>query len=317
MRILTIELGTLILRWTVVALFLMVCNDCTAQIQQAWVARYNNGISNGTNQAVKMALDAAGNIYVTGFSQNSNSQLGYVTIKYAPNGNQLWVTRYDSTSYTEAKPVAMALDSNNNIFVTGSALTVKYDSNGNQLWTAPYAGTTLACGPAGDVYVGGFGTNFNTVKLAPSGTNVWLTTYGDVGPTISQSVLVDSGNNVYVSGLDAYYLNNCNECSGFPYVTLTTIKYAPNGTQIWKTSESQGYVSDMQVNGAVIDSSNDLYLVSSWDYSVNVYITSKYASDGNVTWTKFPAGGNVNNTAYGLPLTGSNNLLLVGQLFHS
>ena len=30
-----------------------------AQIQQAWVARYNNGIANGTNQATKMALDSA------------------------------------------------------------------------------------------------------------------------------------------------------------------------------------------------------------------------------------------------------------------
>src|SRR5208282_2449026 len=58
-----------------------------AQIQQAWVARYNNGITNGTNQAVKMALDSAGNIYVTGSSQNANSSLGYVTMKYAPTGN--------------------------------------------------------------------------------------------------------------------------------------------------------------------------------------------------------------------------------------
>src|ERR1700733_12577930 len=110
MRILTIELGTLILRWTVVALFLMVCNDCTAQIQQAWVARYNNGIANGTNQAVKMALDAGGNIYITGFSQNTNTNLGYVTIKYAPNGNQLWASRYDSTNSPMATPSGFVLD---------------------------------------------------------------------------------------------------------------------------------------------------------------------------------------------------------------
>jgi hypothetical protein len=48
---------------------------CSAisQIQQAWAVHYNNGILNGTNQAVKMALDSAGNIYVLGFSQNTNS----------------------------------------------------------------------------------------------------------------------------------------------------------------------------------------------------------------------------------------------------
>jgi hypothetical protein len=52
-------------------LFLILTSLATrpaaAQIQQAWVARYNNGITNGTNQAVKMALDASGNIYVTRF----------------------------------------------------------------------------------------------------------------------------------------------------------------------------------------------------------------------------------------------------------
>ena len=55
---------------------------------------YKNGIANGTNQAVKMALDSSGNIYVTGFSQNTNSNLGYVTIKYDTNGQQLWSAQY-------------------------------------------------------------------------------------------------------------------------------------------------------------------------------------------------------------------------------
>ena len=44
-----------------------------AQIQQAWAVHYNNGILNGTNQAVKIALDAKGNIYVLGFSQNTST----------------------------------------------------------------------------------------------------------------------------------------------------------------------------------------------------------------------------------------------------
>jgi hypothetical protein len=177
-----------------------------AQIQQAWVARCNNGITNGTNQAVKTVLDTAGNIYVTGFSQNANSNLGCVTIKYAPNGNQLWASRFDSTNSTDATPSALALDLSNNVILTGSALTVKYDSNGNQLWTAPYAGTALAVDSNANVYVAGFSTDFGTVKISPQGTNVWSTTYVDsYGPTVSQAVLVDSANNIYVSGLDSYY----------------------------------------------------------------------------------------------------------------
>jgi len=55
-------------------------NPAFSQIQQAWVARYNNGIANGNHQALKMALDGSGNIYITGFSQNTNGQSGYATI---------------------------------------------------------------------------------------------------------------------------------------------------------------------------------------------------------------------------------------------
>jgi len=87
-------------------IFALVTSSVTAQLQQAWVAKYNNGITNGTNQAVRMALDSGGNIYVTGFSQNALSNLGYVTIKYAPNGNQIWATRFDSTIYPIASPTS-------------------------------------------------------------------------------------------------------------------------------------------------------------------------------------------------------------------
>jgi hypothetical protein len=217
--------------------FLTRGHDCAAQIQQAWVARYNNGIANGTHQAVKMALDSAGNIYLTGFSQNSAGNLGYVTMKYAPNGNQLWATRYDTGS--SVTPAAMVLDASNNVIVTGSALTVKYDANGNQLWTAPYAGTALAVDSNGYVYVAGFSQNFATEKLTPQGSNVWQTTYVEsYGPTVSQSVLVDSGNNVYVSGLDSYYsFNDPPIYNNVVFVSLTTIKYGSDGNQIWKAGQ--------------------------------------------------------------------------------
>ena len=182
-------------------MWILLSINFTAQIQQAWSARYNNGIPNGTNQAVKMALDSAGNIYDLGFSQNTNTNLGYITIKYAANGTQLWAARYDDTNYPTATPSAFALDTSNNVVVTGDALTVKYDSNGNQLWAAPYNGSALAIDPGGNAIVTGVGSNFSTVKLGPSGSNLWAATYPDpVGPAWSQVVLADSNSNVYIAG---------------------------------------------------------------------------------------------------------------------
>jgi len=61
-----------------IVLFLLIALTALragAQIQQAWVAHYNNGIPEGTHQAVKVALDSAGNIYVTGASQGISGSL--------------------------------------------------------------------------------------------------------------------------------------------------------------------------------------------------------------------------------------------------
>jgi len=207
MKTLNLELRTLNLRLAIVAIVAIGCNNGVAQVQQAWVAHYNNGILNGTNDAVKMALDSIGNINITGLSQNTNTNLGYVTIKYAPNGTQLWATRYDSTNYPLATPTAIAIDGRNDVFVTGNALTVKYDSNGNEVWIAPYSGTALAVDTNGNSVVTGISTSFGTVKLNPNGSNVWVATYpSSYGPGLGQQVVTASDGSVYVAG---YYTFLC------------------------------------------------------------------------------------------------------------
>jgi hypothetical protein len=118
-------------------LLLLVAMSSFAQIQQAWVAKYNNGISNGNHQALKATLDSSGNIYVLGVSQNANTNTGYVTLKYSPNGVQMWAARMDTTNFSNANPTAFVLDSSNDVVVTGTSGTVKYNAQGNLLWTAP------------------------------------------------------------------------------------------------------------------------------------------------------------------------------------
>jgi hypothetical protein len=309
----------------------VVAFSADAQIQQAWAAHYDNGITNGTNQAVKMALDSSGNIYVTGFSQNTNNNMGYVTIKYAPNGAQLWAARYDSTNYPTATPSALALDSSNNAIVTGSALTVKYDTNGNQLWTAPYGGTALtvfggiyihvyngtalAVDAGANVYVTGYGTNFNTVKLNPQGSNVWFTTYADVGPTLSQVVLVDSQSNIWVAGSDTYtYYGQGGRTEGF-YEQLAVVKYDNNGKQLWSTTYNPGGpVGQVQVQGAAFDALANLYLVCGFSGVYLEYGTFKYSSSGNLIWSVSPSD-DVNDLAQGLAVDKNGDSVVTGKCF--
>jgi hypothetical protein len=66
-----------------------------AQVDTAWVRRYAGPY--GDDYASAIAVDGAGNVYVTGASRGSGAGYinDYVTVKYDSLGNEQWVARYN------------------------------------------------------------------------------------------------------------------------------------------------------------------------------------------------------------------------------
>jgi uncharacterized delta-60 repeat protein len=186
-----------------------------------WLRRYD-GPANGADWANALALDAAGNIYVTGSSQGTTTDVDFATVKYAPDGTRLWVARYDgpSSGFDEARAIAVDADG---IYVTGTSTgdgtradyaTVKYDLSGRQEWVVRYDGPAgrfdeprgTALDGAGGICVTGFsvgsgtGSDYATLRYATTGLaeaapDASRITSG-IGPTIVREVLVlapDSG----------------------------------------------------------------------------------------------------------------------------
>jgi uncharacterized delta-60 repeat protein len=82
--------------------------------EELWVERYDN---NGDDEAADIAIDTAGNIYVTGRSQDGGD-FDYFTIKYDSSRNMVWRVRYDNT-YGDDEARALVIDSLGNVYVTG------------------------------------------------------------------------------------------------------------------------------------------------------------------------------------------------------
>jgi outer membrane protein assembly factor BamB len=169
---------------------------------QQWVRSYNGGF--GSDSPADLIVDAAGNVYVTGQSTGSGTNDDYATIKYDAAGNQQWVRRYDGPSTVVAndydRAVALAVDGNGNVFVTGNSsddfATVKYDASGTEIWVRRYNGpgagadwaTSVAVDASGNSYVCGasFGNSttqydFATLSYDAAGTVRWTERYNGPG----------------------------------------------------------------------------------------------------------------------------------------
>jgi hypothetical protein len=88
----------------------------------AWIRRYN-GPDSGTDGAAAIAVNAFGNVYVTGQSFTTGTDDDYVTIKYYPNGDTAWVRKYNRPIDGPDESHAIAVDAQGYVYVTGGFAT--------------------------------------------------------------------------------------------------------------------------------------------------------------------------------------------------
>lgn len=344
--------------------------------QELWVRRHTTGQS---QIAEALAVDAAGNVYVTGWQKVFSAGIDVLTLKYSPTGALLWEQRYPSPGGNN-QPNDIALDASGNIYVAGASwvtaqqdfdmLLLKYDTNGNLLWDRTLdngdgqldtayemaidpAGNAILAGytepnaylakysPTGDLLWDrehiGFSTNDEwrrietdatgniyvlgeisppgqpnhlwTTKYDPSGNILWERTYTG---TASQScyagglaIMPDGG--VAISG-QSWDLPS--------HISIVTIRYAPDGTELWQRLEKAGY-AHASGDDVVVDAEGRVY-VTGYGYNISYredIITLGYTPDGDRLWTQIYANPEPKGSDYpqAMAVDGAGNVFVAAH----
>lgn len=317
----------------------------SAQVIEEWRATYS-GLYGG-DFVKSMCIDSYGNVYVTGESQRSQYIYDYATVKFNKwGGNLIWAARYNWPGDTMggATAYSIALDKNDNVYVTGTApvtisglrgkiTTVKYDSSGSQKWVAIFYDELYQAFPAGRVsiavsnsfhiYVAGSacftnGYNYTLIKYDSSGVQQWVAKYHGPGTQVDavnqpSCIVLDDKENIYVSGVST---------GDTTYNDIATIKFDSSGTQKWVARYNGPANLGDSATGIKVDNSGNVYVTGVacrriYQFGARYdYVTIKYDSSGNQKWESLYRGDTSsysNNFSNSIAVDNWGNVYVTGE----
>ncbi|QXE92616.1 S8 family serine peptidase [Geomonas subterranea] len=295
-----------------------------------WSQSYHNG---NDEWARGVALDSGGSVYVTGGVHDPTSVIDFftdvpfATIKYTPQGDQLWNRTFGDGKVDTATGVVV--DAAGNAYVAGyntygypylhDALLVKYDAAGNQLWsTSLHAADvdrifSVALDGSGNVYLGGtsgvhgadgwYRYQYQTLKYSPDGTLLWSRNYSEATGSdwwIATAVAAGADGSVYVSGEG-----------------LRLVKYTPQGEFVWSKVVPVNGVNghELTIRSLAVGKKGQIYAAGSfYTGSGTGYAIAKLDAAGTILWTKEITGSTKGYIIIALTLD-NNDALYVSRPF--
>lgn len=289
-----------------------------------WVSNYT-GTGNGTDRATALATDDDCNVYVTGYSFDSGSDLDYATIKYDSLGKELWVKRYNGPGNSTDVAKSLVVDTIGNVYITGFSegagtsndyATIKYDSDGLLQWIQRFDGAvrgidvanSLTIDDKGNVYVNGRSfsrTGFfdiTTIKYhGKTGILGWVAITADSLPfselrsfkeqiVRTDPIVTDGSGNIYIATSTGSGSNS----------DFLTIKLNTSGSMVWAELFDGMNLFDA-AKTITVDKDNDVYVsgISQLTLDTMGYAVVSYYANGAVKWSNiYDAGlnpGSVNN----------------------
>jgi hypothetical protein len=268
--------------------------------------------SPGLDEGLGIAVDSYDNILMTGsFSGTVDFGGGPLTsasssgdlflVKYSPTGSHLWSKRF-----TGSKGYAVAVDSYDNILLTGAF--------GG---TVDFGGGAKTSAGSIDVFL---------VKFSPTGSHIWSKTFGDTSYDGGNSVAVDNSGNVVLTG----YFQGTVDFGGGPLTgaggkDIFIAKFSPTGSHLW--SERFGGTYDQEATAVAVDGNDNIIVTGpfrnmvdfgggpfyTYTYLYSDIFIAKLSSTGSHIWSKrFGYGDLDSQTSASVAVDSGGNSVLTG-----
>jgi hypothetical protein len=273
------------------------------------------GINTEEGQAI--LISSTDDIYVAGYTQ-----YGFIfLLKYNSTGDLQWSDVWSGSGICSG----MAIDKNNNIFLTGytvrwiaegsAMFLLKYNTSGGLEWNRTYGGgptdgaTGIVVDSSDNIYLGGdIGQDICLVKFDNSGVWQWNRSWSTAGGTWSKGITIDSSDNIYLVGDGSYLDDSVLRWQKF------LLKYNKNGvlqwSNIWDDITAPDFIPRL-INGITLDSSNNIYLATqTTDDNLEI---QKLDSSGNKKWD-YAFGGTWEDSCNGIVIDTQNNIYITGKL---
>ncbi len=300
-------------------------------LNEVWRFVYD-GAGSYDDRGKDVTVDAAGNIYVTGYSMEGSSAWvspDAITLKLDASGNLVWKAIYDGPDGKHDEGRAIVVDGSGNVYVAGHSsnqqsqwaiLLLKYDADGNLLWAVRHNGSagnsfaiSMALTANGVVLTGVASDNGGdvlTMAYDADGNQLWKDQFNSQGTSEDQpfDIAVDGEGNVIVGAtVDGTIFD--------PTRDYAVLKYDASGNLVWM-QRYDGPANDWDdLNAIDLDIKNNIY-VTGQSNGVDTgpdFATLRYETDGTTMWeARYSSDGNKSDQAMDILIDGEGNVFVVG-----